>query len=239
MKQHFHHSRSRRSKIFIYTKITASLPFIEVDLKLTPQQISMFINGLQYVIPCQSQFSRKPIKEMMTEQYQKLSATVKGCLKDNSIVVTDQRAKQAFDELEQIFNDCQSKKPSKKLQLRTQREYKTVQSIRRLLRQRSDIVIRRTDKSKVFYIGKASDFERKAQEYMLKTEAYQEIESGRCPLADNLRAVQTLLDYFVEKKTLTKKQLDQLTRQFNSLELGHYHGIPKPHKVNLFLLIYS
>lgn len=240
MNQHFHHSHCRRrSKIFIYTKITASLPFIEVDLKLTPQQMSMFINGLQYIIPCQSQFSRKTIKEIMSEQYGKLSATVKECLKDNSIVVSDKRAKQTFDELEQVFDECQSKKLSRKLELRSQREYKTVQSIRRLLRQRPDIVIRRTDKSKVFYIGKASDFERKAQEYMLKTEAYQEIESGRCPLVDNTRAVQTLLDYFVEKKTLTKKQLDQLTRQCNSLELGHYHGIPKPHKVNLFLLIYT
>ena len=46
----------------------------------------------------------------------------------------------------------------KNLQLRTQREYKTVQSVRRLLRQRPDIVIRRTDKSKVFYIVKVSEF---------------------------------------------------------------------------------
>ena len=99
MKQNFHHSRRRRSKIFIYTKITASLPFIEVDLNLTPQQMSMFINGLKYVITCQRQFSRRSMNEIMTEQYQKLSATVKDCLRDNSIVVTDQRAKQTSDEL--------------------------------------------------------------------------------------------------------------------------------------------
>ena len=50
--------------------------------------------------------------------------------------------------------------------------------------------------------------------------------SGRCPLSDNSRAVQTLFDYLVAKKTLTKKQSNQLTRQFNNLELGRYHGIP-------------
>lgn len=233
MKKHIR----RRSNIFIYTQITASLPFIEVNLPLTPPQMSMFINGLKYVIPCQSQFSRKPIHETMAEHYQKLSATVKDCLKNNKIVVTDLRAKQTFDELQQIFYGCHLNKLPKTLQHRTHREYKTVQSIRRLLRQRPDIVIRRTDKSKVFYIGKASDLERKAQEYMFKTEAYQEIASGRCPLADSSCAVQTLLDSLVAKQTLTKKQSARLTRQFNNLELGHYHGIPKPHKVNSFPFI--
>ena len=53
-------------------------------------------------------------------------------------------------------------------------------------------------------MGKADDFERKAEEYMLKTEAYEEITNGLCPLADNFRAVQTLLDYLVTKNALTK-----------------------------------
>ena len=69
---------------------------------------------------------------------------------------------------------------------------------------------------------------------MLKTKAYEEITNGRCPLADNLRAVQTLLDYLVAKNALTKNQHNQLSPKLNNLELGHYHGLPKPHKVNLF-----
>ena len=48
--------RGRRSNIFIYKTICAALPFIQVDLNLTPQQMAMFINGLKYIIPCQSQF---------------------------------------------------------------------------------------------------------------------------------------------------------------------------------------
>jgi hypothetical protein len=198
----------------------------------------MFINGLKYVIPCQSRFGRKSIDEIISEQYQNLSTIVKDCLKDNRVLITDERAKQAFQVLEHIFHECKSKKLSKKLTTRVQREYKIVQYIKRLIRQRSDIVIRRTDKSKVFYIGKAADFERKAQEYMLKTEAYEEIENGRCPLADSLHAVQTLLDYFVMKNVLTKKQRNQLCPKLNNLELGHYHGIPKPHKVNLYQSVY-
>ncbi|CAF1056727.1 unnamed protein product [Adineta steineri] len=153
----------------------------------------MFINGLKYIIPCQSRFS-------------------------------------PFQALEHIFHEYQSENISKKLKIRAQREHKIVQYVQRLIRQQSDIVIRRTDKSKVFYIGKAADFERKAEEYMLKTEAYEEIKNGRCPLADNLYAIQTVLDYLVMKKALTKKQSNRLIPKLNSLELGHYHGIPKPHK---------
>ena len=225
----------RRSKIFIYKTIIASSPFIQVDLQLPPQQMSMFINGLKYIIPRQSQLvSRKSIEEIITEQYQNISTNVKSCLQDNGIFITDPRAKHAFSVLERILHELYSKPLSKNLTRRAQSEYKIVRNIQRLLRQRPDIVIRRTDKSKVFYIGKAGDFERKAQEYMLKTQAYEEITSGRCPLADNLRAVQILLDYLMNKNVLNKKQHNQLSPNLNALELGHYHGLPKPHKVSIF-----
>ena len=95
-------------------------------------------------------------------------------------------------------------------------------------------MVRRTDKNKVFYIGKAADFKRKAEDYMLKTEAYEEITNGRCPLADNLNSVKTLLNYLVTKKALIKTQADRLSPKSDNSELGHYHDLPKPHKVNLF-----
>ena len=89
---------------------------------------------------------------------------------------------------------------------------------------RPDIVIRRTDKCKVFYTSRVVNFVWKTEEYMAKTEAqYQEIANGRCPLADILKAVQTLLNCLFPKNTSPK--LDQL-------RLGHYDGLPKPHKVS-------
>ena len=62
-KQHRH----RRSNIFIYKTITASSPFIEIDLKLTPAQISMFIHGFKYILSCQSRFSRQSIDHIINE----------------------------------------------------------------------------------------------------------------------------------------------------------------------------
>ncbi|CAF1590743.1 unnamed protein product [Adineta steineri] len=120
--------------------------------------MTMFINGLKYITTCQSRFSRKSIDDIVTEQYKNISTI-------------------AFQALELIFHKYQFKNVLKKLKIRAQREYKIVQYVQRLIRQRSDIVIRRTDKRKVFYIGKAADFERKAEEYVLKTEAYEEIKN--------------------------------------------------------------
>ncbi|CAF4250483.1 unnamed protein product [Rotaria sp. Silwood2] len=165
----------------------------------------MFINGLKYIIPCHNRQSRKSIEQFVIEQYQSISTTVKNCLKDHRLSTIDERAKQAFSQLKGIF-------------------------IQRLLRHRSNIVIHRTDKSKVFYIGKVTGFERKAEEYILKTEAYKEISNSRCPLSDILYAVQTLLTHLVIQKGLTDQQRTKISPKLHNLELGHYHGLPKPHK---------
>ncbi|CAF3892197.1 unnamed protein product [Rotaria sp. Silwood1] len=193
--------------------------------------MSMLMNGFKYIIPCQSRLcSRQSINEIIHEQYQKIASTVKDCLNDHRIPIAGARTIQIFSELERTLHQLQSQKLSKVLGKRAQYEYKIVRSIQRLIHRRKDIVVRRTDKNKVFYIGKAIDFERKAEEYMLKTDAYQEIPDGHCPLADNLHAVKTLLDYLLGKHALTKNQYNQLSPNLKNLELGHYHGLPKPHK---------
>jgi len=195
----------------------------------------MLNNGLKYIIPCQSRFQRESIEETLKKQYEHVANTVKACLKDNKIPIADERAKQAFTALEHMFFSLQNERIPKRLSCRAQYEYKIVRSIQRLLQQRPDTVIRKTDKSKVFYIGKASDFTRKSEEYMLKTSAYEQITSGHCPLADNLSAVQALLDFLVKKNALTRPQFKKLSPNVTQLELGHYHGLPKPHKVSINL----
>ena len=61
----------------------------------------------------------------------------------------------AFQALKHLLNEFNTIKLSRKVQLRAQHEYKIVRSIQYLICHRKDIIIRRTDKSKVFYIGKA------------------------------------------------------------------------------------
>ena len=192
----------------------------------------MLINGFQYIIPCQCRFSRTPIDQIIAEQYQNVSTIIKDCLKDNRIPIADQRAKQAFSALESIFKELQSRRISTRTRIRAQREYKLVKNIQCLLRQRPDIVIRRTDKNKIFYIGKAIDFQRKSEEYMQKTEAYEKMTDNRCPLAEHLSAVQTLLNYLEKAQVITSELRKKISPKLNQLELGYYHGLPKLHKVN-------
>jgi hypothetical protein len=224
----------RRSDVFIYTKICASLPFIDVDLNLTLKQKSILINGSKYIIPCQSRFSQKSIDELVKTEFERVSKTVKKCLNDNRMSITDERAKRAFPELERIIHDLYSKPLSGKLRRRACREYKRVKRLQQLLRSRPDIIICRIDKNPAFYIGNVATIAAKAQEYMDKTGAYQEITDGHCPLANNLRAVQTLLDYLVKQKAITKSQSDKLLPSLDKLELAHFHGLPKVHKVKTF-----
>ena len=196
----------------------------------------MFIHALKYVMPCQSRFSRQSIDERVAEQYERISTTVQSCLRDHQMSTTDDRAKQAFSALKCILKECHSKSVAPYLMKRAEGERKVVRSIKRLLHRRNDIAIRRTDKCKVFYIGKADDFARKVEEYMSRTEAYEEISDGRCPLVDNLPAVQTLLDYLLLKRSLTRSQHKRLLTKLNKLELAYYHGLPKPHKVKFSYL---
>ena len=99
MKKQF---RRRWNNIFIYTKITASLPFIEVDLKLTAMQMLMFINGFKYIIPCQNRlFSRQSINQIVTEQYQNISTIVKNCLNDHQMSICVRM--QAVDSSHRVF----------------------------------------------------------------------------------------------------------------------------------------
>ena len=219
----------------IYTEITASSPFIEADLHLSPAQMAMLIKGLKYITPCQSRFSRQSMVDIVTELFSTLSTRVKGCLDDHGWIAYEPKDKQAFPSLEDLLYELQSTRLTRNLAVRARRERAIVQGILHLLRQRPDIIIRRTDKSKVFYVGNARDFACKAVDYMIKTEAYQELISDHCPLADNFNSVKSLVNELLRKKAINQDQLKMMLPKMDTLELAHLHFIPKPHKVILFL----
>ena len=192
----------------------------------------MFINGLKYIPPCQSRFTHKSIDELVKSDYGRISAKVKTCLDSNRMSITDERARLAFAELQRLMSELYSKPLSRALNQRAKSEFKRVKRIQQLLRNRPDICVCRIDKNPAFYIGSAATMAAKAHEYMATTEAYVEIPGHRSPLADNLRAVQVLLDYLVSQKAITKVQHDKLLPNLNTLELAHFHGLPKVHKVS-------
>ena len=196
----------------------------------------MLIQGLKYVIPCQSRFFHKSIDEFIEQQYESLSSVIKRCLQDNCMSITDERAKQALAALKELVYKLYSKPTSKSLLRTARRHLQILRNIKQILKDRPDIVIRRTDKCKVFYVGRIDDFTRKTDDYMSKTEAYEEVKTGQSPLSNILDAVQALLNLLYSNKALDKKQCQYLSPKRDQVELAHYHGLPKPHKVNSTIL---
>ena len=118
------------------------------------------------------------------------------------------------------------------------REQLTVRSIRNQLKlSTNQTILRRTDKSKVFHLGSSNDYEHKALMYMMKTQAYEEVEDARCPLQDNLSSVIEIVNRLLKVKAINRKQWSQMMPDENKVELGHLYFLPKPHKVRLLAMI--
>lgn len=164
-----------------------------------------------------------------------MSNAVKLCLGNNYTSVTDQRAKQAFLELEQIINNLYSTPLPSNLHRRARREHRIVKRLQKLLHSRPDIVVRRIDKGEGFYFGNKIIMEQKTKEYMDKTEAYQEVSENNCRLVDNLHSTATLLDYLLQKKAITKDHRQKLLPNVNKMELAYLYTLPKIHKVIISL----
>ncbi|CAF3553728.1 unnamed protein product, partial [Rotaria socialis] len=126
-------------------------------------------------------------------------------------------AKKAFQELQQTMKDLYSKPLPPKLYRRARREHRRMKRLQRLLHSRPDIIVRRIDKGEGFYFGKTLVMDSKTEEYMNKTEAYQEMIVDHSPLLDVLRSTES-------------RQRDKLIPNVNNLELAHLYSIPKVHK---------
>lgn len=143
----------------------------------------------------------------------------------NSTSISDQRARDFFTEIENIFRRLYTIPFSKRLQQRT------IRSIRHQLKL-SQAFLRPTDKSKVFHLGSQEDHHQKAQAYMQKTHAYQELVDGINPLIDHLQTVLSLIDPLLEKKAIDLTRWKRKMRpDAYTVELAHLYFIPQAHKV--------
>ena len=94
----------------------------------------------------------------------------------------------------------------------------------------TNTVLQKTDKSKVFHIGRLDDYHRKSREYMEKTQAYVCLGTND-PLPDLIeRTNKYLLDLRL-KHWISQKQYEQLCVDRNDVELSHLYYLPKAHKV--------
>ncbi|CAF4104301.1 unnamed protein product, partial [Rotaria magnacalcarata] len=93
----------------------------------------------------------------------------------------------------------------------------------------ANTILRKTDKSKVFHLGTVDHYQKKSEEYMEKTKAYQ------ClgiidPVPDLIQRTNKYLLDLRLAKWITQKQYEQLSIKSNEVELAHLYYLPKAHK---------
>ncbi|CAF3558951.1 unnamed protein product [Rotaria sp. Silwood1] len=91
------------------------------------------------------------------------------------------------------------------------------------------IVLQKTDKSKVFHLGKLQDYHKKSKEYMEKTEAYECLHQNN-PLSNLIERTNKYLLNLRLTKWITQKQYEQLGIKSNEVEVAHLYYLPKAHK---------
>ncbi|CAF4004594.1 unnamed protein product [Rotaria sordida] len=93
----------------------------------------------------------------------------------------------------------------------------------------TNTILRKTDKSKVFHLGKLQNYEKGSEEYMNKTNAYACL-GTEDPLPNLLQRTNQYLLNLRLAKWITQKQYEQLCVQVDEVELAHLYYLPKAHK---------
>ncbi|CAF3574024.1 unnamed protein product [Rotaria socialis] len=93
----------------------------------------------------------------------------------------------------------------------------------------ANVVLRKSDKSKVFHLGKLEEYNKKSNEYMEITKAYKCLGTID-PLADLMQRTNKYLLDLRLIKWVTQKQCEQLSIKPNEVELAHLYYLPKAHK---------
>jgi hypothetical protein len=120
---------------------------------------------------------------------------------------------------------------------RTRQELKLIKSIESKLK-KGKYILRFTDKSGIFHLGHATDYEQKAEAYRQKTGAYIELESD--PLWPIFDKVVHLLNNLRLKDQIRALQLNKMMPKRDKVALAYLYFIPKPHKVtNIHILSYN
>ncbi|CAF5009794.1 unnamed protein product, partial [Rotaria sp. Silwood1] len=126
-----------------------------------------------------------------------------------------------MDSLEKILTDCHERYPPAV-------QIKEINILKKKF-EATQTVIRKTDKSKVFHIGKLDDYKVKAQAHMNKTKAYQDLGTTN-PLESLVEHTNSFLYGLWFNKHISQRQYEKLKVNREEAELAHLYFLPKAHK---------
>lgn len=236
------HRRSIKNQHFDFnTNILPSSAIVEAASSFSKEHLFILAYGPKYVLKYQHYFmSSSLLNKIIQREYDMMTKIISNSLTDNCVSISDNRAVQFFASLKALITELYQTKLPDDVLCRARKEYKLTHTIRRkLCSKNNQIVLRRTDKSKVFHIGLNKDYHQKAMAYMEKTCAYEKVKENKCPLQHSLSVVITLLDKLLESKAITLQQYLIMKPNRDKLELGHLYFLPKPHKVCYYIYVFS
>ena len=152
---------------------------------------------------------------MVEQKLKKISA-------EHGWILPRERVEVFTGSLEKILTEYHDGQPSSSGQL------KEVHQLRRKL-STTQIVLRKTDKSKVFHLDGLDHYRMKAQEYLMHTNAYQDLGKTN-PLESLVRRTNDLLFGLWISKHITQKQYLTMKVKEEEVELAHLYFLPKAHK---------
>ena len=194
--------------------------------------------GPDYIRPNQSfLYSSKRQQKLLKQEHQNITNTVTSYLvrvhhtPNSSLTI-----KQFIQEIETHLHQRYMAPLSYRDVYRTRKELKLIESIEYSLKKRK-YILRVTDKSGIFHLSHATDYEQKAEAYRQKTKAYIELPSN--PLSVVFDKVVHLLNDLRLKEHIQAWQLDKMMPKRNSVALAYLYFIPKPHKATNTHILFS
>ncbi|CAF2819348.1 unnamed protein product [Rotaria sp. Silwood2] len=216
-------------------KMVTVKPTVIVDLlchPFTTSQLAYLSRGPSYIRPNPSVFfPEKTSKKRIDRELKDTMKKLKQCMSDDhdrsKIPLNSPLYKSYTDQLQACLNQAYMTPIPLIDQIRSLRELKMVQSIRKKLK-KFKLILRETDKSGVLHIGSAADYERKALEYRRTTGAYQLLTSN--PFNDIICTVTRLLNRLQSSKRILERHRVKMMPNRKKTELAYMYFIPKPHK---------
>ncbi|CAF4408824.1 unnamed protein product [Rotaria socialis] len=135
----------------------------------------------------------------------------------------------SFDNLSSIIQSSQSSQSQTIIRPRKKKNYGRIVKRLKYKIHLANTILRKTDKSKVFHLGKVDHYQKKSEEYMDNTKAYQCLGTID-PLPDLIQRTNRYLLDLRLAKWITQKQYEQLSIKSNEVELAHLYYLPKAHK---------
>ena len=205
-------------------------PVVVVVVSWSAEVLFFFYLGPSYIRPNQSYLhSHEQREKRMTNEHRAMLSVVESHLIRFHCVPLRSPILQQFS---QQTRACLRQHDMASLSYlsihRARKELNLVQSIRFKLK-KGQHVLRVTDKSGVFHIGHARDYEQKADAYRRKTKAYVELDND--PLWTVFDRVTHLLNELRAKKHIHVWQLNKMMPKREDVALAHLYFNPKSHKV--------